>query len=322
MPTSHTNTLSPAELAKLEHAFATDPGSHAYKALAHAYLAMSRYMEAMVVCKKGVKAHPQSSEPRLLLARVYAEQGKDKKAIEELNAAVQLFPSDKTVLRTLGALQMRAGEPEAGRASLLKAYQVEPTDEATVAALKEWNVSVPAPAAAAPPSAPAASINGAYAGHQMPAPGYAASAPQAGMSMPQAAPVAAPAYVAAPTPQAPVVQHRPTTNGVGHAPAGVPALQASVPQGVPPGYAPAAPQGIPPGYAAPPPAAHPAPGRASSPSASARPAHPSAPRAQQVRSAARPAVARRPRDEDHHDDDHHAERRGRTATRAPKSGKN
>ncbi|HZA50675.1 MAG TPA: tetratricopeptide repeat protein, partial [Myxococcaceae bacterium] len=245
MPTSHTNTLSPAELAKLEHAFATDPGSHAYKALAHAYLAMSRYMEAMVVCKKGVKAHPQSSEPRLLLARVYAEQGKDKKAIEELNAAVQLFPSDKTVLRTLGALQMRAGEPEAGRASLLKAYQIDSADEATATALKEWNVSVPAPAAAAPPPAPAAPTNGAYAGHQMPAPGYAA--PQPAMAMAHATPSAAPAYAAA-MPQAPVVQPRPSTNGVGHGPAGVPAMQAAAPQGSPPGYAaPAVPQGIPPG---------------------------------------------------------------------------
>ena len=83
MSTTPAKTLSPAELAKLEHAFASDPSSEAYKPLAEAYLAMGRFMEAMVVCKKGVKAHPTRAEPRLLLARVYAEQGKDKKALEE-----------------------------------------------------------------------------------------------------------------------------------------------------------------------------------------------------------------------------------------------
>src|SRR5437764_6410499 len=103
-------TLSPAELAKLEHAFATDPSSEAYRPLAEAYLGMGRFMEAMVVCKKGVKAHPNSSDPRVLLARVYADQGKEKKALEELNGALQVAPKDKGVLRFMGALQLKTGE--------------------------------------------------------------------------------------------------------------------------------------------------------------------------------------------------------------------
>src|SRR5512133_3402646 len=109
MPSTPAKTLSPAELAKLEHAFATEPGSDAYRPLAEAYLAMARFMEAMVVCKKGVKAHPTSPEPRVLLARVYAEQGKDKKALEELAGALQVAPNDKGVLRYTGAVQMKAG---------------------------------------------------------------------------------------------------------------------------------------------------------------------------------------------------------------------
>ena len=105
-----TKTLSPAELAKLEHAFATDPGSEAYKPLAEAYLGMGRFMEAMVVCKKGVKAHPSVPDPRVLLARVYAEQGKDKKAVEELTFALQVSPTDKVALRMMGSLQIKGGE--------------------------------------------------------------------------------------------------------------------------------------------------------------------------------------------------------------------
>src|SRR5205823_10604046 len=103
-------TLSPAELAKLEHAFATDPQSEAYRPLAEAYLGMGRFMEAMVVCKKGVKAHPTAPDPRILLARVYADQGKEKKALEELNSALQVAPQDKGALRMMGSLQLKTGE--------------------------------------------------------------------------------------------------------------------------------------------------------------------------------------------------------------------
>src|SRR6188768_1843555 len=119
MPPNPTKTLSPAELAKLEHAFATDPASEAYRPLAEAYLGMGRFMEAMVVCKKGVKAHPTLADPRVLLARVYADQGKEKKALEELTGALQVAPADKGALRLMGALQIKSGEADPGKNNLL-----------------------------------------------------------------------------------------------------------------------------------------------------------------------------------------------------------
>src|SRR5712692_3308939 len=128
MPNPPIKTLSPAELAKLEHAFATDPSSDAYRPLAEAYLAMGRFMEAMVVCKKGVKTHPHFPEARLLLARVYQDQGKDRKALEELLAALQVVPGDKVILRTAGELQLKAGDSEPGKSNLVKAYQLDPQD--------------------------------------------------------------------------------------------------------------------------------------------------------------------------------------------------
>jgi cellulose synthase operon protein C len=200
MPTSQSKTLSPAELAKLEHAFATDPASDAYKALAEAYLGMGRYMEAMVVCKKGVKAHPQETDPRVLLARVYAEQGKDKKALEELAAALQVSPTDKVALRMSGVLQMKGGDSEAGKASLLKAWQADPNDAELLEALRQWKVEPPA--AAAPAPAPAPQVP------QPPAPGV--QAPSAPTHATNAAQVAAPS----PQVQAPPVAASPSTNGV------------------------------------------------------------------------------------------------------------
>ncbi len=154
MPPNSMKTLSPAELAKLEHAFATDPASEAYRPLAEAYLAMGRFMEAMVVCKKGVKAHANDSEPRVLLARVYAEQGKDKKALEELQGALQVAPSDKQALRMAAGLQLKNGELDAGKANLLKAFTADPSDSETLALFTQWKIE--SPSAPAPPPAPAA----------------------------------------------------------------------------------------------------------------------------------------------------------------------
>ncbi|WP_415829708.1 tetratricopeptide repeat protein, partial [Corallococcus exiguus] len=147
MSTSPSKTLSPTELAKLEHSFASDPSSDAYKPLAEAYLDLGRFMEAMVVCKKGVKAHPTAADPRILLARVYAAQNKDKKALEEVMGALQVQPEDKAALRMAGVLQIKGGEADTGRGNLLKAYQADPGDPETVTLLQQYKVEIPRPAA-------------------------------------------------------------------------------------------------------------------------------------------------------------------------------
>src|SRR5215208_5006893 len=127
--------LSPAELSALEHAFASDPTSDAYRPLTEAYLAAGRYMEAMVVCKKGVKAHPDDPAAKVLLARVYADQGKDRKALEELQAVLAAFPTFAAANRMAGLLHLRVGEREAGEAALRRAAEAAPDDPETRDAL-------------------------------------------------------------------------------------------------------------------------------------------------------------------------------------------
>ncbi|MHA7629314.1 tetratricopeptide repeat protein [Corallococcus sp. M7] len=186
MSTSPSKTLSPTELAKLEHSFASDPSSDAYKPLAEAYLDLGRFMEAMVVCKKGVKAHPTAADPRLLLARVYAAQNKDKKALEEVMGALQVQPEDKAALRMAGVLQIKGGEQDVGRANLLKAYQADPGDPETVTLLQQYKVELPRPAAPTPVLAPVA------------APPPAAAEAPAAATVPVTAPPAAEAPAATP----------------------------------------------------------------------------------------------------------------------------
>ena len=158
-------TLSPQELAKLESAFNSDPGSDAYRPLAEAYLAAGRFMEAMVVCKKGVKAHPNRPDPRLLLARVYAEQGKDKKALDELQGALGVAPTDRAVLRALAAVQMRSGDAPGGKATLQKVWELDPKDPETAAAFVQWKIEPPRPPPPPePPPAPVAAVGGTRSG--------------------------------------------------------------------------------------------------------------------------------------------------------------
>jgi tetratricopeptide (TPR) repeat protein len=147
--------LSPAELSALEHAFAADPVSDAYRPLTEAYLAMGRFMEAMVVCKKGVKAHPDDPSARALLARVYADQGKDRKALEELQAVLGAYPTFAAALRMAGVLHFRLGEREKGEAALRKAAEVAPDDPEVHQALAQHGITGGAPAARPTSPAPA-----------------------------------------------------------------------------------------------------------------------------------------------------------------------
>jgi tetratricopeptide (TPR) repeat protein len=149
--------LTPAELSALEHAFASDPASDAYRPLTEAYLAAGRFMEAMVVGKKGVKAHPDDPSARLLLARVYAEQGKDRKALEELQAVLAAHPTFAAASRMAGVLHLRLGEREQGEAALRRAAEAAPDDPEVREALAKHGVAAaPKPPPAAPPGPPVA----------------------------------------------------------------------------------------------------------------------------------------------------------------------
>jgi cellulose synthase operon protein C len=149
--------LSPAEISSLEHAFASDPTSDAYRPLTEAYLSGGRFMEAMVVCKKGVKAHPDDPAAKVLLARIYAEQGKDKKALDELGGVLAAFPTFVAANRMAAVLHFRMGERGPGEAALRRAAEAAPEDREVRELLEKHGVKlaqVPAPAAPAPAGRP------------------------------------------------------------------------------------------------------------------------------------------------------------------------
>src|SRR3990172_3619152 len=137
-------------------------------------------MEAVVVCKKGVRAHPDDPAPKVLLARVYAEQGKDRKALEELGAVLAAFPTFVAANRLPATLHFRLGEKEPGEAALRRAAEAAPDDPEVRALLSKHGVIAPpqaqversppapaapgAPIAGGPPVAPRVAPGGAQQG--------------------------------------------------------------------------------------------------------------------------------------------------------------
>ncbi|MDF1566336.1 MAG: hypothetical protein P1V51_25110, partial [Deltaproteobacteria bacterium] len=205
---TETAAPSPQDLAALESAFAADPAGNAYRPLAEAYLSLERFMEAMVVCKKGVKANPEDPSARVLLARVYAAQGKDRKAKTELEGALEIDDAAAEANRMLGLILLEEGEMDVGTERLKKAADAAPTDSGILAALEKWGIDyrpvqpepeAPEPEIPPPPadmvpqvrevvaeSAPAPPTNGGMGAVQAPAPPAPVAAP------PVAAPAAAP----------------------------------------------------------------------------------------------------------------------------------
>lgn len=122
------------ELSQLEMAFAADP--KAFVALTNAYLQRGRFMEAMVVCKKGIKALPDSVEGRLLLGRVYAEQGKVPKALEEVKALLATNPEHAEAHFVAAQLHERSGRFEDAIEAFKETIRRDRSHEAAKAALK------------------------------------------------------------------------------------------------------------------------------------------------------------------------------------------
>lgn len=177
---------SPAELAELEHAFATDPSGEAYHDLAEAYLSLGRTMEAMVVCKKGMRALPTAAAPRLLLARIQVAQNRPQRALEELQAALSLEPDHLLALRMAAELRLELGEREEGEKLLRRAAEVDPADLAVAELARAHGISAGAPEPS-PAPAPAPTKAAPKKVEKAPAAAPAPTGRQAQASAPRAA---------------------------------------------------------------------------------------------------------------------------------------
>jgi cellulose synthase operon protein C len=144
---AHGSSPPRASLTELELAFSENPSSSdAYIALCEAYLEQDRLMEAMVVCKKGLKAHPEAKEGRVLLARVFAAQRKFPKAEKELQEILDLDPVYAPALYLRACWLLDSGDNEKGIAALKKAVDADGHHRLAVLRLRDLGIQYPPPA--------------------------------------------------------------------------------------------------------------------------------------------------------------------------------
>lgn len=172
-----------ASIAELEQRFSKDPSSSAFVPLCEAYLEEQRFMEAMVVCKKAVKAASDPLPAKLMLARVYIAQGKLKRAHKEVDALVAAHPKDPGVYVGRAELRAKEGDEAEAVADLKRAIDLDPHHVRAAALLEARGVVYPEPVAAPPP--PVAQVaHPAAAGLEVPPPGAPAEpAPPPGMRL-------------------------------------------------------------------------------------------------------------------------------------------
>ena len=134
-----------SDISTLELEFAKSPSLDTCIPLCEAYIGANRFMEAMVVCKKGIKGSPEDPRGKTMLARVYLEQGKLPKAQQELDGLGQQFPGLPSVLELQGRLQMLGGNREPAIAFFQQALQGDPSLRHAPVWLAELGGAVPAP---------------------------------------------------------------------------------------------------------------------------------------------------------------------------------
>lgn len=88
--------------------FEEAPGIDECLQLSQEYLETRRFMEAMVVCKKGIEAAPGDPREQNMLARIYLAQKKQAKAEKLLREVLRRDPENKEAAELLRHLSSEA----------------------------------------------------------------------------------------------------------------------------------------------------------------------------------------------------------------------
>lgn len=134
-----------SSVTELELALAQDASSTAFFPLVDAYLEQRRFMEAMVVCKKRIKARPEEVEAHGQLARVYINQNKVSRALQEMDDVVSGNAGSAAAHAERGKVRILSGDDKGGIEDLKKAIDLDPNVEEWTELLKEKGVIYPEP---------------------------------------------------------------------------------------------------------------------------------------------------------------------------------
>jgi len=139
-----------AEIDKYLSAYAKDPRSRVFAALAEAYRRAGMREEAIKVAEEGLRYHPNLPSALVTLGRAYLDSGDPIKARPLLERVAQQSPDNLAAQRALAELYDQAGENELARQSYQAILQANPADSQAQTRLKQL------PATSTPPPAPPA----------------------------------------------------------------------------------------------------------------------------------------------------------------------
>lgn len=142
------------DIHALEIEFAKNPTLDACILLCDAYLANKRFMEAMVVCKKGIKAAPNDVRGRVMLARVYLDQGKAPKAEQEMQETLKAFPAHPQALIMLAEVLIKQNRGQEAAPLLQQTLAADPNSANARRLAQTLGMPVPAVAVTTPPGMP------------------------------------------------------------------------------------------------------------------------------------------------------------------------
>jgi tetratricopeptide (TPR) repeat protein len=117
-----------AVIRRYEERLVKDPSSLAFAPLADAYRKAGRTPEAIRLCEDGLARFPHYATARLILAKALLDEGQEDRARSELEAIVIAGARDAEAHRLLGEIHRKAGRLEAALEQVEQAARLDPSD--------------------------------------------------------------------------------------------------------------------------------------------------------------------------------------------------
>src|SRR5579859_1621487 len=126
-----------AEIDELRKKLEESPDSLVFAPLADAYRKAGKLGEAYDVCAKGLQRHPTYTSARVVLGRIYQEQGKSEQAGLEFKKVLEMDSENLMAHSLLGAIYMEAKDYQGAIEEFQKVLTLNPDDETTQNSLKQ-----------------------------------------------------------------------------------------------------------------------------------------------------------------------------------------
>lgn len=123
-----------SEIQALEKKFKEQPESLVFVSLADAYRRAGQYEKAVLVCQEGLKRQPGASGGRVVLGRIYLEQGKLEEAEKEFRRVLEEDAENLMAHTQMGLLLLKAGRNQEAIDAFQKVLTLNPDDEN----VQEW----------------------------------------------------------------------------------------------------------------------------------------------------------------------------------------